>query len=53
MCVHIIRNVIFFYLEYLQDIQSTEPIPGQGPLKPTNPGLSQKKMEEWVLEVLL
>jgi hypothetical protein len=42
MCIHIIRNVIFFDLEYLQDIRSTEPIPGQGPLKPIKSGLSRK-----------
>jgi hypothetical protein len=42
MCICIIRNVIFFDLEYLQDVWSTEPILEQGPVKPINPGLSQK-----------
>jgi hypothetical protein len=42
MCVRIIRNVIFFDLEYLQDVRGTELIPGQGPLKPIKPGLSRK-----------
>jgi hypothetical protein len=40
--MYVVRNVVFFDLEYLQDIRSTEPIPGQGPLKPIKPGLSQK-----------